>query len=123
MKETSDQVLQFPGRVIAWVAGFIQLVWERSTDQISKLTQTSWETWPLWKQILLIIVVALVAYALFIAAMRLWRAVLNLLYAFVTFVTALILTLPIILIAGAIALAGLWVINNFHDLSSLRQNL
>jgi hypothetical protein len=120
MKETSDQVLQLLGRGIAWVLGLIQVIWTWSSDQIVKLTQTPWETWPLWKQILLVIVVGLVAYALFIVVRQLWGAVLNLLSAIANFVGALIMTLPTILIAGAIALAGLWVINNFHDLSSLR---
>ena len=120
MKETSDQVLQLLGRGIAWVLGLIQVIWTWSSDQIVKLTQTPWETWPLWKQILLVIVVGLMAYALFIVVRQLWGAVLNLLSAIANFVGALIMTLPTILIAGAIALAGLWVINNFHDLSSLR---
>jgi hypothetical protein len=47
-------------------------------------------------------------------------AAINVLSAFATFVGTVIVTLPTILIAGAIALAGTWVINNLHDLSSLR---
>lgn len=120
MKETSDQVLQFLGRGIAWVLEIIQRIWTWSSEQIVKLTQTPWESWPLWKQILLAVVTALVAYALFIVARQLWDAALNLLFAVATFIGALIMMLPTILIAGAIALAGLWFINNFHDLSSIR---
>jgi hypothetical protein len=120
MKETSDQVVQFLGRGIAWVLGFIQLVWTWSSDQIVKLMETPWENWPLWRQILLVIVLALVAYALFIAVRQLWTAVLTLLQAVANFVSAFILTLPAILIAGAIALAGLWAINNIQDQSFLR---
>jgi hypothetical protein len=52
--------------------------------------------------------------------MQLWTAAINVLSAFATFVGTVIVTLPTILIAGAIALAGTWVINNLHDLSSLR---
>jgi hypothetical protein len=40
--------------------------------------------------------------------------------AFATFIGTVIVTLPTIFIAGLVALAGLWVINNFHDLSDLR---
>jgi glycerol-3-phosphate acyltransferase PlsY len=40
--------------------------------------------------------------------------------AFATFIGTVIVTLPTIFIAGVIALAGLWVINNYNDLSSLR---
>jgi len=45
---------------------------------------------------------------------------LNLLSAVATFVGTLIVTLPTIFLASAIALAGLWLINNFHGPSSLR---
>jgi hypothetical protein len=120
MKETSDQAMQFLGRGVAWVLGFIQLLWTWASNQIVKLMETPWENWPLWRQILLVIVLALVAYALFIAARQLWAAVLTLLYAVVTFVSALILALPAILIACAIALAGLWVMNNIQDQSFFR---
>jgi hypothetical protein len=65
-------------------------------------------------------VAAAVIYFLFIAAMQLWTAAINVLAAFATFIGTVIVTLPTIFIAGVIALAGLWVINNFHDLSSLR---
>jgi len=68
----------------------------------------------------LLIVAAAVVYFLFIAAMQLWTAAINVLAAVATFVGTVIVTLPTIFIAGIIALAGLWVINNFHDLSSLR---
>jgi hypothetical protein len=120
MTQVSDQFLQYLQWGIAEVLRLIRLVWTWSSDQMVKMTQVSWETWPLWKQILLFIVVAAVAYALLIAAMQLWTAAIKVLAAFATFVGTLIVTLPTILIAGVIALAGMWVINNFHDLSSLR---
>ena len=120
MEQISDQSRQFLERGIAEVLRFVQLVWTWSSDQIIKVTQAQWEHWPLWKQILLLIVVAVVVYFLFIAARQLWTAAINVLAAFATFIGTVIVTLPTILIAGVIALAGLWVINNFHDLSSLR---
>ena len=120
MKQMSDQSLQFVERGIAAVLGFIELVWRWSSDQIIRVMQAPWENWPLWKQIVLVLVVAAVAYFLLVATMRLWTAAINVLAAFATFIGTVIVTLPTILIAGIIALAGLWVINNFHDLSSLR---
>jgi len=83
------------------------------------MMQAPWENWPLWKQILLVILVAAVAYALFIAAKELWEAAVRVLSAFAAFLAALVVTLPTILIAGVIAVGGLWVINNLN-LSSLR---
>ena len=120
MEQVSGQSQQFLERSIAEVLRFVQLVWTWSSDQIIRVTQAPWEHWPLWKQVLLLIVAAAVVYFLFIAAMQLWTAAINVLAAFATFIGTVIVTLPTIFIAGIIALAGLWVINNFHDLSSLR---
>jgi hypothetical protein len=120
VKQASDQWLEVLADGLAWMAGFIQNVWEWSSDQIVRMTHAPWENWPLWKQVLFVIVAALVVYALFVAARQLWWAAMNVLYAVASFVGVLIVTLPTILLAGAIALAGLWLINNFDSLSSLR---
>jgi hypothetical protein len=118
MKEILDQFLEFLQQGVAAIFRFVQLVWTWSIDQVTKVMQSPWETWPLWKQILLVIVVAAVAYALFIAAKQLWVAGVHVLAAFASFLGALVVTLPTILIAGFIALAGLWMMNNLN-LSSL----
>jgi hypothetical protein len=118
MKQIFDQFLQFLQQGIAAIFRFVRLVWTWSIDQITKMMQAPWENWPIWKQVLLVIVIAAVAYALFIAARQLWVAGVRVLAAFVSFLGALVFTLPTILIAGVIALAGLWVINNLN-LSSL----
>jgi hypothetical protein len=120
VKEATDQSLQFLADAISRVAGIIQAVWVWSSDQIVRMTQAPWETWPLWKQVALVIVAGAVIYTLFLAARQLWWAVLNLLSAVASFFGTLIVTLPTILLAGAIALGGLWLINNFHDLPVLR---
>ena len=120
MEQGSDQSRQFLERSIAEGLRFVQLVWTWSSEQIFKVTQAQWENWPLWKQLLLLVVAALVVYFLFIAAKQLWVAAINVLAAIATLIGTVIVTLPTILIAGLVALAGLWVINNFHDLSSLR---
>jgi hypothetical protein len=117
MKEILDQFLQFLQQGIAAIFKFVQLIWAWSTTQITKMMQAPWDAWPLWKQVLLAIVVVAVAYALFIAARRLWVTGVRVLAAFVAFLGALVYTLPPILIAGAIALGGLWVINNFNPAS------
>jgi hypothetical protein len=120
VKQASDQWLEVLADGLAWMAGFFQTIWEWSSDQIVRMTQAPWENWPLWKQFLFVVVAALVVYALFAAARQLWWAAMNVLYAVASFVGVLIVTLPTILLAGAIALAGLWLINNVDGLSSLR---
>lgn len=118
MNKIFDQFLQFLQQGIAAIFRFVQLVWTWSIDQITKVMQAPWENWPLWKQVLLVIVIAAVAYALFIAFKQLWVAGVHVLAAFASFLGALVVTLPTILLAGFIALAGLWLINNLN-LSSL----
>jgi hypothetical protein len=117
MKQIFDQFLEFLQQGIAAIFRFVQLVWTWSMDQITKVMQASWESWPLWKQLLLVLVIAAVAFALFIAAKQLWVAGAHVLAAFASFLGALVVTLPTILIAGFIALAGLWLINNLNTSS------
>jgi len=120
MEQVSDQIRQFLDRGIAEVLRLFNLLWTWSSEQFIKVAQAPWESWPLWKQILFLVLVVAVAYFLFVAAIQLWTAALNVVSAFATFIGAVIVTLPTILIAAAIALVGLWIINNLHDLSSLR---
>jgi len=120
MEQVSDQIRQFLDRGIAEVLRLFNLLWTWSSEQFIKVAQAPWESWPLWKQILFLFLVVAVVYFLFVAAIQLWTAALNVVSAFATFIGAVIVTLPTILIAAAIALVGLWIINNLHDLSSLR---
>lgn len=119
VKQATDRSVQVLADGLAWVAGAIQAVWTWTGDQIARMTEAPWENWPLWKQILLVLVAGVVVYLLFLAARQLWSAAMNVLSAVAGFIGALIVTLPAILLAGAIALGGLWVINNFRDLPSL----
>ena len=114
MKQIFDQILQFLQQGIAAIFRFVQLIWTWSADQISKIVKVPWDSWPFWKQILLIIVVAAVAYLLFIAARQVWGAGIRVLTAFGSLLFAFIVTLPTILIAGVVALAGVWAINNVN---------
>jgi hypothetical protein len=117
MKQIFDEFLHFLQQGIAAIFRFVELVWHWSIDQITKMMQVPWQNWPLWKQVLLAIVVAAVAYALFIAARQLWAAAVHLLTAFASFLGALVVTLPTILVAGLVALSGLWLMNNLNPSS------
>lgn len=119
MQQIFNQFLQFLQQGISAIFKFIQLVWAWSVGQITSLMSMSWQSWPLWKQVLLVFVAAGVAWALYRAAMELWEAGARVLTAFATLLIALVNTLPSILIAGVVALGGVWVLNNL-DLSSLR---
>src|SRR5919108_5012162 len=114
MKQIFDQLLQFLQQGIAAIFKFVQLVWTWSIGEIGKVLDAPWGTWPIWKQVLLVIVIAAVAWALLIAARELWVAGVRVLAAFASLLGAFLVTLPSILIAGLIALGGLWAINNLN---------
>jgi len=120
MEQVSDQSRLYLERGFDELLGFIQSVWTWSSDQVVKVTQAQWANWPLWKQILFVVVVSAVLYFLFVAAIQLWTAAIKVLAAFATLIGTVIVTLPTIFIAGLVALAGLWVVNNVHDWSDLR---
>src|SRR6266545_4088293 len=112
MKEIFDQLLQFLQQGIAAIFRFVQLIWTWSIDQITRVFQASWDSWPFWKQILLILVIAAVIFVVYKAAIELWVAGIRVLRAFASLLVAFVMTLPAMVVAGAIALGGLWAVNN-----------
>lgn len=112
MQQALNQVTQFLQQGIASIFRFIQLVWSWSLGEITKIMQVPFTSWPLWKQILILLVVAGVAWALFNAAKELWNAAERALSAFVALLAAFVRTLPHVVLAGLIALGGLWAANN-----------
>lgn len=118
MQQFFNQVLQFLQQGISAIFRFVQLIWTWSVDQIGRLVQVPWQNWPLWKVILLALVIAAVAWALFKAAKELWEASERILAAFATLLGVLVRTLPRVLVAGLVALGGVWLLNNL-DLSRI----
>ena len=119
MQQIFNQLLQFLQQGIAAIFKFVQLIWTWAVTQISTLTQVQWQSWPLWKQVLLVIMIGGVAWALYKVAKELWEAGERILAAFASLLGVLVRTLPSVIVAGLIALGGVWVLNNV-DLSSLR---
>jgi hypothetical protein len=118
MQQFLTQILQLMQQGIDAIFRFVRLVWSWSVDQISSLMDVPWQAWPLWKQVFLILIAAGVVWALFRAAKELWDAAERILASFATLLAALVRTLPSVLLAGVIALGGVWVLNN-ADLSRL----
>lgn len=119
MQQIFNQLLQFVQNGVAGIFKFIQLIWAWSVAQITMLMQVSWQNWPLWKQVLLVLIAVGVIYALYSVAMQLFEASARILTAFATLLIALVNTLPSVIVAGAIALGGVWVLNNL-DSSTIR---
>jgi hypothetical protein len=114
-----NQLIQFLQQGIAAIFKFIQLVWTWSMTQVTQVMHSPWQNWPFWKQVLLVVVLAAVAFALFKVAKELWEAGERVLAAFATLLGVFVRTLPQVVVAGLIAMGGVWLINNL-DLSSVR---
>jgi len=119
MQQFFDQLLQFLQQGIAAIFRFVQLIWTWSVAQITTLLRVPWQDWPLWKQIFLVLVIGGIAYALYRVIVELWQAGERILAAFATLLGVLVRTLPMVMIAGLVALSGLWVLNNV-DFSKVR---
>ena len=119
MQQLFNQLVQFVQQGIAAIFRFVQLIWTWSIGQITKVIEAPWQNWPFWKQILLVAVAVAVVWALYKAAKELWEAGERTLGAFATLLGVFVKTLPRVLVAGVIALGGVWLINNL-DFSSVR---
>jgi len=113
MKEFVDQLLSFLQQGISAIFRFVEMVWNWTIDQVYLLFQAPFAAWPLWKQVALVMVAVAVAAVLYRAARELWYAGTSILAAFATLLTVFVKTLPIVVLAGLIAGAGMWAINNF----------
>jgi hypothetical protein len=119
VQQIFNQILQFLQQGIAAIFKFVRLIWTWSVGQISRVFEAPWQNWPLWKQILLVMIAAGVVWALYRAGKELFEASERTLAAFATLLGALVKTLPSVVLAGLIALGGVWVLNSF-DPSSIR---
>ena len=111
MNNVLNQILHFLQQGIAAIFHFVQLIWNWSIDQIGRLMAVPWQDWPALKLIFLILVAAAVVWVLFAVAWQLWEAAERILAAFATLLVVLVHTLPRVLLAGVIALGGLWLAN------------
>jgi hypothetical protein len=117
MQQVFNQLLHFLQQGISAIFRFVETIWTWSVGQITSLTRVPWQDWPFWKQILLVLVLGGVVWALFRAGKELWGAGERTLAAFAALLGVLVKTLPMVLLAGVIALAGVWVLNNFNPSS------
>ena len=114
MMQIINQLLQFLKQGISAVFNFIQTIWQWSTTQILAVPWQQLGNLPWWKVVILAVTGVVVVYLLYRAARELLEAGEKALSAFVTLLTVFVRTLPPILLAGAAASAGAWVINHVN---------
>lgn len=115
MQNFFEQLIQFVQQGIGAIFRFIQFVWIWSVGQITALLRVPWHEWSLTKQLLLAGIIVVVGYVLYYAYKDLWAAGQAIVGAFGTLLGVLLKTLPRILVAGLIALGGVWVLNKLPD--------
>ncbi len=115
MKQIFDQLLKFLHEGISAIFRFVELIWTWSVDQITKLAAVPWQEWPLWKQVLLVLILAGVAWSLYRVGRELLEAGASILGAFAHLLGVLVRTLPHVMLAGIIALGGVWLINHLDN--------
>ncbi len=109
-----NQLLQFLKQAISAVVAFIQMIWQWSVTQILAVPWHQLGGLPWWKAAILAVTGAVVVYLLYRAGRELLEAGEKALSAFVPLLTVFIRTLPPILLAGAAAAAGAWVVNHVN---------
>jgi hypothetical protein len=115
MQHAFDQLLRFLQQGISAIFHFVQMLWSWSVGQIAALLAVPWQQWPLWKQILLVLVLAGVIWALYRAVKELFEATERILAAFASLLSVLVRSLPSVVLAGLIALGGVWLMNHLGN--------
>ena len=114
MNQVVNQIVQFLQQGIAAIFKFFQLIWNWSFGQMLNVFQSNWQSLPVWKIAVLAVAVLAIAYVLYKAVIQLWNAASQILQAFIGLLSVLVTILPFILIAGAIAAASGWIIQNVN---------
>ena len=115
MQQIVSQVLHFLQNGITAIFRFVEMIWTWSVHQVEKLLEVPWQDWPVLKIILLIIMAAAVIWALYRVFWELWLGAERVLSAFAGLLVIFVQTLPRVLLAGVIALGGLWVMNHLDN--------
>ncbi len=115
MHQILSQILHFLQQGIAAIFRFIELIWTWSVDQVARLAAVPWHDWPILKLILLIVIVVAVVWALYQVFWELWLGAERVLSAFAGLLVVFVHTLSRVLLAGVIALAGVWLMNHLDN--------
>ena len=109
-----DQILQFVQQGIAFVFKYVKLIWMWSASQIESLPWQDPKQLEYWQMGVLAVSALLIIYFLYSSIKELLEAGQKALIAFVTLLTVLIKTLLPLFLAGLVAAAGAWIINNIN---------
>lgn len=115
MQQIVSQILHFLQTGIEAIFHFVEMIWTWAVHQVTKLVEVPWQDWPILKVLLLIVVAAAVVWALYRVFWELWLGAERVLSAFAGLLVVFVQTLPRVLLAGLIALGGVWVMNHLDN--------
>ena len=115
MKQVFDQLLRFLHDGIAAIFHFVELIWTWSVDQISKLASRALAAVAALERISSVADSGGVVWALYRVGRELLFAGAAILAAFADLLGVLVRTLPHVMLAGVIALGGVWLINHLDN--------
>ncbi len=113
MQRLFDQLVQFVQQGVGAIFRFVQFIWIWSIGQITTLLQSPWEEWTAPEAGILVLVVVHPRLGTLLRRQgALWAAGQTIIGAFGTLLSVVVRTLPKVLLAGLIALASVWLLNN-----------
>lgn len=120
MLQFFNQFFDFVRQGIGAIFRFVLAIWTWAAEQVGNLALLPWQPWPPWKLVVLAIIGFFVVRQLYYAIWEIWQAGEKILQALATLMGVLIKTVPQILIAGLIALGGIWLLSSI-DLDKARR--
>ncbi len=114
MEKFIDIIANFLKMGIDAIFNFIKFVWTWSFGKIITIFQSDWQSLPIWKIVVLAVVAVAIVYVLYKVVMQIWAGVVQVLNAFVSLLRDFVNVLPHVLVAGLIAAAGGYVIQNIN---------
>jgi hypothetical protein len=106
MQQFFNIFIDFVRQGVGAIFRFVQAVWMWAVEQVGKLLQQPFQDWHPWKLLVMTAIAVGVVWYLYKAIWELWDAWQKILAALATLMAVLIKTVPQVLIAGLIALAG-----------------
>jgi hypothetical protein len=119
MQQFFEVFVEFVRQGIGAIFRFVAAVWKWAAEQLGKLLSMPWQDWPIWRVILLAVMIYGLGWYLWKSLKELWDAWKKTLAALGTMLGVLIKTLPQIVLAGLLALAGVWALTAL-DFSDVR---
>jgi hypothetical protein len=111
MQQFFNVFIDFVRQGVGAIFRFVQAVWMWAVEQVGNLLQQPFQDWQPWKLLILTLIAIGVGWYLYKAIWELWDAWQKILAALGTLMAVLIKTVPQVLIAGLIALAGVFLLS------------